>query len=93
MPPAPRTKKETPVATTADVYLYGVQDSTGRSVVEARDSRRLSVHREESRVQLRYGQELVAEGYAPPEEELTLHTWDDADKAGDPLTSKPVPRP
>lgn len=78
-------------------YLYGVQDPTGRAVAEAVDARRLSIHREESRVQLRYGQEVVAEGYAPPEVELTLHTWDadathdtDGEAAG-PLRSKPIP--
>jgi hypothetical protein len=71
--------------------LYGVQDTTGRAVAEAVDARLLSAHREESRVQLRYGQEVVSEGYAPPEEELTVHTWDaDADTSGKPLTSRPV---
>lgn len=78
-------------------YLYGVQDETGRAVVEAIDARKLSVHREESRVQLRYGQEVVAEGYAPPELVLTLHSWDADNKhdtegeAAEPLRSKPVP--
>lgn len=77
-------------------YLYGVQDPNGRAVVEAIDARRLSVHRVESRVQLAYGQELVAEGYAPPEVELTLHTWDADNKvdtdgvAAEPLSSKTI---
>lgn len=82
-----------------DRILYGVQDHTGRAVVEAIDRRRLSVHREESRIQLRYGDEVVSEGYAPPEADLTLHTWDadakvdtDGEAAG-PLTSRPIPPP
>jgi hypothetical protein len=76
-------------------YLYGIQDETGRAVAEALDTRRLGTLREESRVQLKYGDEIVSEGYAPPEAKLTLYVFDNDNKvvdgkAADPIYTKEV---
>jgi hypothetical protein len=72
-------------------HLYGVQDETGRAVVEALDEREVTARRVESRIDLVVGNEVLSTGYAPPEAVLTLHTWPHGtDRAGAPATSVPV---